>query len=109
MRRHSRRFPHWALLLACVVCGCRKGDIVPGVSDSAFVATMAELRRIDAPPSDSAASAARRRVLQQRGLTGDQLERAGRALAADPDRATALFEAIQRRMLATPDTVPAKR
>ncbi|HEX8851456.1 MAG TPA: hypothetical protein VF761_18150 [Gemmatimonadaceae bacterium] len=83
---------------------------MPGVSDSAFVATMADLRRLEGTPSDSMAmSAARRRVLQQRGLTGDQLERAARALAADPERATAVFEAIQRRAIAPTDTSAAKR
>lgn len=77
---------------------------MPGVSDSAFVATMADLRRIGAVGSDSAATnTTRRRVLQQRGLTVQQLDRAARALAADPERATAIFEAIQRRAIAPAD------
>lgn len=81
---------------------------MPGVSDSAFVASMADLRRIGAVGADSTAtSAARRRVLQQRGLTTEQLERAARALAADPERATAIFEAIQRRAVAPTDTARA--
>lgn len=83
---------------------------MPGVSDSAFVATMADLRRVSGPPEGSPAMIAlRQRVLQQRGLTGDQMERAARALAHDPERATKVFEAIQRRTVAPMDTASMKR
>lgn len=99
------RFSQWTVLLACAIAGCTKHEIVPGVSDSAFVATMADLRRIQNGPGDSASEAAKRqRVLQQRGLTGDQLERAAAALAKNPARASALFEAIEKRAVNAKDS-----
>ena len=93
-----QRLSHLTLILACAIVGCARGDIVPGVSDSAFVATMADLRRAQGSTSDTAAlAAARKRILQQRGLTVEQLDRAGRALANDPQRAADLFDAIDKR------------
>jgi hypothetical protein len=93
-----QRISHVTLILACAIVGCARGDIVPGVSDSAFVATMAELRRAQGSTSDSGAlAAARRRILQQRGLTVEQMDRAGRALANDPQHAADLFDAIDKR------------
>src|SRR5918993_106736 len=77
------------LTMTLTAGGCRhRADIVEGVSDSAFVATMVELRRLGtAAPTDSGASAAERaRVLQRRGLTATQFERAAAALADDPRR-----------------------
>lgn len=71
---------------------------MPGVSDSAFVATMAELRRAEGSTPDTVAlAAARRRILQQRGLTVEQMDRAARALANDPKRASDLFAEIDKR------------
>lgn len=77
--------------------GCRRrAAVVDGVSDSTFVATMVELRRLDsATTTDSAARlAARAAVLQRRGLTAPQLERFAKALAAEPERAQTLFARI---------------
>ena len=87
--------------------GCARGDIVPGVSDSAFVATMADLRRAQGSMLDSVTlAAARKRILQQRGLTVEQMDRAARALASDPQRAADLFDAIDKRAVnTTSDTV----
>ena len=99
------RLAHSLLLLCVALAACRQRDIVPGVSDSLFVATMADLRRLQVPVGDSAVLASRRRqVLQQRGLTAEQLERAGQALATDPDRAVALFQAIDRRVVNAADS-----
>lgn len=99
-----QRLSHVTVFLACAMVGCARGDIVPGVSDSTFVATMAELRRAEGSTSDTAAvAAARRRILQQRGLTVEQMDRAARKLANDPPRATALFDAIARRMVNVPN------
>ena len=93
-----QRLSHVTLILACAIVGCARGDIVPGVGDSTFVATMAELRRAQGSTTDTVVLAAmRRRILQQRGLTVDQLDRAGRALANDPQRAADLFDAIDKR------------
>ena len=86
-----------ALVLSGLV-GCRQGEIVAGVTDSTFVATMTALSRINA---DSSADSARRAVardslLQSRDLTAPKLERAARALANDPERALALWQRIMK-------------
>jgi hypothetical protein len=98
MRRLSSRHL-LALWLVCSVAACSRGEIVDGVRDSAFVGAMAELQRIESTPGlDSAQrDAARRKALQGRGLTQAQLERAAAALADDPARARALFEAVAQR------------
>ena len=104
------RLSHLTIVLACAVVGCARSDIVPGVSDSAFVATMADLRRLeDTPPDTVARAAARRRILQQRGLTVDQMDRAGRALANDPTRAAAIFDAIQKRAVNVVNSTPMRQ
>jgi hypothetical protein len=105
-----QRLSHLTLILACAIVGCARGDIVPGVGDSAFVATMADLRRAQGTTTDTVALAAmRHRILQQRGLTVEQLDRAGRALANDPQRAADLFDAIDKRAVnVTGDSVQKK-
>ena len=102
-----------ALMLTAIAPagGCRRrAEIIEGVSDSAFVATMAELRRLDASAAtttDSAARAsARAAVLQRRGLTRVQLERAAAALADDPKRAQELFAAIDSAATGAPGLLP---
>lgn len=100
-----QRLAHSLLLLCLALAGCRRHELVPGVSDSLFVATMADLRRLQVPVGDSAVLAAKRRqVLQQRGLTAEQLESAGRALGTDPERAVAIFQAIDRRAVNATDS-----
>ena len=104
------RLSHLTIVLACAVVGCARSDIVPGVSDSAFVATMADLRRLeDTPPDTATRAAARRRILQQRGLTLDQMDRAGRALASDPTRAAEIFDAIQKRAVNVVNSTPTQQ
>ena len=77
---------------------CRQGDIVAGVSDSTFVATMTALTRINREEVGDSISraAARDSVLQSRGLTLEQLDRAARALEDDPARAAELWIRIGR-------------
>ena len=77
---------------------CRQGEIVAGVSDSAFVATMTALTRINQEGAGDSTSraAARDSVLQSRGLTRDDMERAARALEDDPERAAELWIRIGR-------------
>ena len=71
---------------------------------------MADLRRLEAmPPDTTARAAARRRILQQRGLTVEQMDRVGRALANDPERAAAVFDAIQKRAVNEVKTTPAQQ
>ena len=93
-----QRLSHVTLILACAMVGCARHDIVPGVSDSAVVAAMADFRRVQGSTSDTVVlAAARRRILQQRGLTVELMDRAGRALANDPQRAADLFDAVDKR------------
>lgn len=77
---------------------CRRGDIVAGMTDSSFVATMTALTRINLDLGrDSASRAASRdSVLQSKDLTPEDLERAARALEDDPERALALWLRITR-------------
>jgi hypothetical protein len=106
--RHAR-CPLVAVAVSLVVVwGCRAS--ADAMSDSTFVATMAELRRIEENASlDSAASAAaRRRVLQGRGLSAEVVERHANALAEDPDRAAAVWQAIDRKTMAITHGAPAK-
>lgn len=86
------------MVLVLTLPACERGMSSTGVSDSTFVATMAELQKIQEDPAlDSAAqAAARTRVLQSRGLTPVTLERAARALADDPQHAADIVQAIDR-------------
>jgi hypothetical protein len=101
--RHS-----WHVLALSAVVACGGGS---GVSDSAYVATVASLYRVNTDTSlDSARRvAARRRVLQQQGLTAAALERAAADIADDPDRAAAIATAIERRWRGPPDSAQRAR
>lgn len=94
--------------LCALASGCRDSTLATGVSDSTFVAVMAELKRTkDAPGLDSAGRDARRKaILQGRGLTPAQLESAAVQLAKNPTRAQAVWQAIERRALDTASKKP---
>jgi hypothetical protein len=94
--------------LTALASGCRDSTLATGVSDSTFVAVMAELKRAkDAPGLDSAGRDARRKaILQGRGLTPAQLESAAVQLAKNPTRAQAVWQAIERRALDTVSKQP---
>lgn len=94
------QLPLIALVALIGIAGCRRGGASAGVSDSTFVAAIAELHAINADTSldSTARAAARRRVLQERGVTGDALERAARAMAEDPEHALAVWTAIDHRV-----------
>jgi hypothetical protein len=85
------------LLALLLGAGCQRGGGGGGgISDSTFVAALTELQVIDRDATrDSAAkAAARREVLQERGLTPEGLERVARRLAADPVRAREIWRRI---------------
>ena len=92
------RIPHLALILALGTSGCQGREIISGVDDSTFVRTMAALRQVqgDSTLGDSARRVRRDSVLRRNEVTADRLERAARALADDPQRAEALFQAVNR-------------
>ncbi len=97
---------HRGVLVAVAVLACGSGEIVDGVTDSAFVAALADLQRIRADPRlDSAArDDARDSVLQGRGLTVEQMDRAALALADDPRRARDLLQAVRVKLLPVVDS-----
>jgi hypothetical protein len=88
-----------ALLLGGGACG--RGD-AGGMSDAAFVKAMSALEVIarDEGSDSLAKAAARRKVLQEEGLTPEGLERKARALAGDPKRAGELWARIDSLALA---------
>ena len=94
---------HRVVLILLVIigpaAGCRREDLATGISDSTFVAVMADLKRVrDTPGMDSAQRAQRRdSVLQSRGLTPAQLEAAAHQLARNPGRAQPVWQAVERR------------
>jgi hypothetical protein len=106
--RRRARLVAPCLALAFALAACDRGTITDGVTDSAFVATMAELERVERTPGldSSARVAARTAALQRRGLTPAQVEAAAGALADDPRRALAIWRAIDRK--ASGDTTPPK-
>lgn len=85
--------------LGALNAGCRREALSSGISDSTFVAVMADLKRVqDGPGMDSATRAARRtEILRSRGLTPEQLEAAARVLARNPTRAQTVWQAVDRR------------
>lgn len=95
-------------VLVAVAClapaGCRQRTLADGVTDSTFVATMAELEKIERTPGmdSSARVAARAATLQRRGLARRQLERAAASLADDPKRAIRLYRAIEAKASGQP-------
>ena len=98
------------IAVAILVAACQRGEIVPGVSDSSFVAAMADLRQLAREPGyDSTARArARQGVLQSRGLTMQQLDQAAAQLADEPRRAADLWQAIEEKAatLGAPPSAP---
>ena len=99
---------HVSLVLLLVAAGCRRAEIADGVTDSTFVTAMVELRRVQSDGTlDSAGrAAARAKALQGKGLSTAQLEAAARALAHDPERAAALWRAIEQRVSEPPPAGP---
>ena len=81
------------------VAACERTGLSKGVSDTKFVAVMAELKRVrDLPGLDSGRRALKRdSILQSQGLTAAQLESAARRLAQNPARAQTVWQAIERR------------
>ena len=90
-----------SILTALILLGasCRREPGSGGISDSTFVAVMAELRRVhNTAGLDSAQRAARRtQILQTRNLTPAQLEVAAKLLAQNPTRAQTVWQAVEKR------------
>jgi len=88
-----------ALIAVAAITGCQRSRSSNGVSDSAFVAVLADLKRVQGAvglsPSQRAAS--RDSILQIHGLKPAQLEEAAKQLAENPARAQTVWQAVQQR------------
>lgn len=96
MRRVRARH---AILIGLTLVGCRQESAGGDTADSLYVAVMSELQQVRIDPRlDSAGRAeARRKVLQGRGLTPEELARLARRVAEDPERAAEVWRAIEAR------------
>ncbi|MFN8572789.1 MAG: hypothetical protein U0132_12145 [Gemmatimonadaceae bacterium] len=91
----------WLALAALgTLAGCKDHRIGGVMSDSTFVAAMGGLRHLPlAAMSDSASrQRARDSIMTQYRVTPAQLESAAAALAANPDRAAEIWEAVEKRV-----------
>lgn len=88
-------------MLGAALVACTRTDGRAVMDDSTFVAAMARLHVIDRKSqlSDAARDSLRRGVLQEQGLTVDELERQARHYAANPARASAIWTEISKRAL----------
>jgi len=88
-------------LMLFVAVGCRAGTADLGMSDSAFVQVMSELKFVaDAPQLSPPVRAQRREaVLRKRGVTANQIEALGDDLAAHPAHAKRLWAAIEQQAI----------
>jgi len=84
-----------------MLAGCRSRKAALGISDSAFVQVMGELKVVaDSPDLTPAVRAQRREgVLRKRGVTAAQLEAMDAELAAHPNHARLLWSAIEERAM----------
>lgn len=100
-------------MLGAALAACTRADGRAVMDDSTFVAAMARLHIVDRnyQLSDAARDSLRREVLQEQGLTADELERQARHYAGDPARASAIWSAIGKRSLALlgDTTTPARQ
>ena len=91
---------HCVLLAALAACTRMDGRAV--MDDSTFVTAMARLHVIERnyQLTDAGRDSLRRAVLQEQGLTQEELERQARHYAVDPPLASAIWTAISKKTLA---------
>ncbi len=89
-------------VLGAALAACTRPDGRAVMDDSTFVTAMARLHVIDRnyQLSDAARDSLRRAVLQEQGLTADELERQARHYAVSPARASAIWSEISKKSLA---------
>ena len=100
--------------VAVLLAGCQRPETIAGVSDSAFVRAMAELRRLPTTPAigQAARDRARDSILRLHGITAAQLEAAraeGRREAVTVCEALIPKQGTTGRMLALQDAIDAIR
>ena len=93
------------MLCLTAAVGCR-GERAPslGMPDSTFVSTLNELRRVETDTSLDVTmrDSTRRLILRRHKVTSEQLEKAARALAESPARASDLWRRIESVQRAAP-------
>jgi len=87
------------LLVVIMLAGCRSRKADLGMSDSAFVQVMSELKVVADYPNLTPAVRAQRRegVLRKRGVTAAQLEQLDAELTSHPNHAKLLWSAIEQK------------
>jgi hypothetical protein len=85
-----------SVMMVIVLVGCRQRTADLGMSDSAFVQVMGELKYVaDLPDVTNEVRAQRRdAVLRKHGMSADQLEKLGGSLTSHPQHAKRLWSAI---------------
>jgi hypothetical protein len=85
------------LILVALAAGCRSRTADLGMSDSAFVQVMGELKAVaDAPIITETVRAQRRdAVLRKRSVSAEQLEQLLATLSAHPEHARLLWSAVE--------------
>lgn len=85
-----------SVMLLVALAGCRQRNADLGMSDSAFVQVMGELKYVaDLPDVTNEVRAQRRdAVLRKHRMSADQLEKLGGALTSHPQHAKRLWSAI---------------
>jgi hypothetical protein len=92
----KRRLALLAIAPLILANSCRRDPIFVEMSDSTFVRTMVALRNLTIGPADTAARARQRdSVLRVFGVTAAQVESTALRLSNDPERAAAIWRAIE--------------
>ena len=98
-----RRLAFLAIAPLILVNSCRRDPIFVEISDSTFVRTMVALRQLPIGSPDTAARARQRdSVLKVFGVTAAQIESTSIRLAVDPERAAAIWRAIENPSTSSP-------
>ncbi len=89
----------WIPLVLVLIAGCRSRKADLGMSDSAFVQIMGDLKIVADVPDISDAVRAQRReaVLRKYSVTAAQIEKLDATLASHPNHAKLLWSAIETR------------
>ena len=98
-----RRLGAAAAIALAVAC---RADDTMSARDSAFIATMIELRALPTAAGDTGARSA---VLRRHGFTARSFEAAATELARDPERAVAVWQRIENPAPPPPLAAPGAR
>lgn len=96
-----RVFPY--LAIALLGAGCRRDAVFTEMTDSTFVRTMVALRQLPVGSTDPTMRGRQRdSILTKFGVTSAQMESTAVRLATDPNRAAAIWQAIENPVNTTP-------